>query len=510
MNYKKRNNLNKIPFFYSFLNYLLYNRLTRNIVLKMIEKIASMNLKPDKKNNFSSSSTRILYEKKIMVRAIINSLRKSLERNSIKKQVTGDVLTLWARAIALPREKNKEVKDFVSKRGCRPPFFLVISPGHECNLRCPDCYAASIRTGDENKGKLSWDILDKIIDDAKKLWGIKLIVFSGGEPFLYRSQKKGILDIAEKNKDLLFLVFTNGTLINENIAKKIGECKNTTLAFSVEGMQKATDSRRGEKVFNRVLNSMALMRKVGVPFGISVTVNRENCSQVLDDEFLDYFFINQGVFYGFYFQYLPIGRNPNFDLMPTVNQRLKFWDRMWQVIEDKRLFLIDFWNHGTMVKGCISAGRDGGYLHIDWDGNIMPCVFLPYIAGNIYEYYESGKNLTHVLDQPFLKAIREWQKQNGHGIKDPIPEGNLLTPCPYRDHYQDLSDLVKKYKPAYQFDYLAKERCENLNGKITGENGCPDLIDDKDYHNSFISYDEQLKKIFDPIWQKLYMGKKSS
>ncbi len=510
MNYEKRKNLNKISFFYSFINYLLYNRLTRNIVLTLIEKIASMNLRPNKKNNFSSSSPRILYEKKIMVRAIINSLRKSLERNSIKKEVTGDVLSLWAKAIAIPREKNKAVKDFMLKRGCRPPFLLVISPGHECNLRCPDCYAASISAGDKNEGKLSWNILNKIIDDAKKLWDIKLIVFSGGEPFLYRSQKKGILDIVEKNKDLLFLAFTNGTLINENIAKKIGECKNITLAFSVEGMQQATDARRGEKVFERVLNSMELMRKVGVPFGISVTVNRGNCSQILDEEFLDYFFVSQGAFYGFYFQYLPIGRNPNFDLMPTVNQRLKFWERMWQVIEDKKLFLLDFWNHGTLVKGCISAGRDGGYLHIDWNGNIMPCVFLPYIAGNIYEYYESGRNLTNVLDQPFLRAIREWQKQNGHGINDPIQEGNLLIPCPYRDHYQDLSDMVRRYKPVYQFDYLANKRSKNLNGKDAFQNGCSDLIDDEDYRNAFISYDKQLKKLFDPIWQKLYIGKKGN
>jgi hypothetical protein len=86
MDYKKRKNLNKIPFFYSFINYLLYNKITRNIVLKLIEKIAGMSLRPNNKNNFASSSPRILYEKKIMVRAIINSLRKSLERNSIKKR----------------------------------------------------------------------------------------------------------------------------------------------------------------------------------------------------------------------------------------------------------------------------------------------------------------------------------------------------------------------------------------------------------------------------------------
>lgn len=191
--------------------------------------------------------------------------------------------------------------------------------------------------------------------------------------------------------------------------------------------------------------------------------------------------------------------------MPSADQRLQFWKSIWKVIEEKKIFLIDFLNHGTMVKGCIAAGRDGGYLHIDWDGNIMPCVFLPYIAGNIRHYYHKEKNLNDVLDQPFLKAIRDWQKKMGHGSQNLRKDGNLLTPCPYRDHHIDFTDLLNTYNPAYQFNGL-----DGAVGpkNVYGDHKVPkaDFINGRVYRDAFLAYGKQMARHFDPIWKKRYMG----
>lgn len=450
-----------------------------------MQKVATSSLDPGKNNRFSGTSKRIQHERKLMVLSIIESIKRSIEKGTVRPDVAEAVLSLWANSLTTPREQNKKLRSFKEEMGFYPPFLLVIGPGHACNLRCSDCYAGSNISGE----KLPWDTLDRIIADARRLWDIKLVVFSGGEPFAYRSGGKDMLDIVKKNPDCLFLAFTNGTLIDSKTAERLGDCKNLTPAFSVEGMQQATDGRRGRGIFDRVLESMALMRKVGIPFGLSVTVNSKNCLEILGDEFLDFFFDKQGAFYGFYFQYLPIGRDADFNLMPSPSQRLEFWHRIWDIIGRKKLFLLDFWNHGPLVNGCISAGRDGGYLYIDWNGDVMPCVFAPYISGNIHELYKNGKTLNDLLKEPFLETVRKWQEDYGFGQDDMSKKGNLLMSCPYRDHNEQFMKWVKKF---------------NLK---TEDGSIEDIISSEAHSKKMSAYGRELATLLDPVWKKEYLEK---
>jgi len=471
----------KVDFIYKLINYLLFKKITRKLLIRLIEKIASNNLKkPSKNNKFYSQNKRIRRERRLMVFSIIQSVNRSISNGFLDKKVAATVLKLWGDALTKPFNKNTNVQKFEKTNGCKPPFLLVLSPGHSCNLNCRDCYASSGPGG----ASLPWDVLDRIVSDARRLWDIKLVVFSGGEPFMYKSKGKDILDIASKHQDCLFLAFTNGTIFNSELAGKVARCKNLTPAFSVEGMEKETDLRRGRGVFQKVIAAMGLMRGKGVPFGISVTVNKENYLKVLEDDFLDFFFTKQGVFYSFYFQYLPIGRNANFDAMPDPMQRKIFWEKIWRVIEDEKLFLLDFWNHGPLVNGCIAAGREGGYIYIDWDGNIYPCVFAPYAAGNIHDLYSKNLTLNDFWKNPFFKEIRNWQYGYGYGKKTASPNGNLLRPCPYRDHHGLFMEWVERYG-------LSQEKVSNTK--------------DYSYHRKMISYGKKLAEVFDPVWEKEYL-----
>ncbi|MEO0076122.1 MAG: 4Fe-4S cluster-binding domain-containing protein [candidate division WOR-3 bacterium] len=80
------------------------------------------------------------------------------------------------------------------------PGFLVISPGSKCNLQCSDCYANSTCVN----VSLDYDILTRIINETKNLWGTKFCVISGGEPFIYQSRGKTIIDLAKENQDVFF------------------------------------------------------------------------------------------------------------------------------------------------------------------------------------------------------------------------------------------------------------------------------------------------------------------
>ncbi|HAF62677.1 MAG TPA: hypothetical protein DCK95_10180, partial [Anaerolineaceae bacterium] len=231
--------------------------------------------------------------------------------------------------------EQSAIARFTNEFGTRPPSTLTISPGKACNLECTGCYASAGPTAE----KLDWSTFDRIITESKTLWGVKFLVISGGEPLVYRSEGKGLLDAAEKHPDVLFMFYTNGTLIDEKIAQRMAALGNVTPAISVEGWRDRTDERRGSGVFDQILAAMEQLRKAGVLFGISLTATRHNAEEILSEEFIDYIFEQQGAFYGWIFQYMPIGRSYTLDLMPTPEQRLWMWKRSWEIVKKHKIFL---------------------------------------------------------------------------------------------------------------------------------------------------------------------------
>ena len=65
-----------------------------------------------------------------------------------------------------------------------------------------------------------------------------------------------------------------------------------------------------------------LETKAGVPFGVSITVTRNNADVALSDAMIDRYFEEEGAIYFWIFQYMPIGRSYTLDLVVTPEQRL--------------------------------------------------------------------------------------------------------------------------------------------------------------------------------------------
>ncbi len=430
---------------------------------------------------------RVTQDKAYIIRALVHSINRALARGNVSDAVVRGLLRGLVVNAFLREERKEAIERFYREHGgYGPPGFLTISPGKLCNLHCKGCYASS---GNDSE-KLDWEVFDRIITEARTLWGLGFIVISGGEPLAYRSHGKGILDAAAKHQDVFFMMYTNGTLIDKKTAARMAEVGNLTPAISVEGWEERTDARRGKGVFQRVLKAMANLREAGVPFGISLTATRENCEEILSDEFLDFFFEEQGAIYGWIFQYMPIGRGFTLDLLPSPEQRMWMWKRTWQVIREKKYFLPDFWNLGTTSDGCISAGRQGGYLYIDWNGKVMPCVFVPYSPVNINEIYQQGKTLNDVLEAPFFKAIRQWQDGYGYAATKPEETKNWIRPCIIRDHHADFRRILEATEPDPE------------------DNAALQAMLDPTYRDGLIKYDEALAELLDPIWEQEYLGGK--
>jgi len=61
-------------------------------------------------------------------------------------------------------------------------------------------------------------------------------------------------------------MYTNGTLIDKKMAKRMADLGNVVPQVSVEGFEKETDARRGKGVFKKILRAFENMREAGVPF----------------------------------------------------------------------------------------------------------------------------------------------------------------------------------------------------------------------------------------------------
>jgi MoaA/NifB/PqqE/SkfB family radical SAM enzyme len=382
--------------------------------------------------------------------------------------------TIVNKAILSNLRAEKE-KEFRAIFGFDPPGFMTISPAKRCNLRCKGCYANSA----SEKDQLPYDIFTRIIKEMRDLWGARFVVISGGEPMLYKWDGKGIIDIFVEHPDSLFLMYTNGSLISEEVAKKFAELGNITPAISVEGMKETTERRRGKGFFDRIVNTLKLLKRYRVTFGISITATKENAEEIVSDEFIDFYFNKLGAAYAWIFHYMPIGRDIAPELIPTPEQRVMLWKKSWEIVKEKKIMFADFWNHGPVSDGCISAGRPGGYFYIDWQANVYPCVFFPYAGANIKDIYEKGGNLNDLINLPLFKRIREWQFKYWK-------EGDLLRPCPIRDHY-----------------LMAKEFVIETNAKPADE-VAEEILKNPEYEKKMSEYDKELEKKTFLIWEKVY------
>ena len=84
--------------------------------------------------------------------------------------------------------------------------------------------------------------------------------------------------------------------------------KNFLPAISLEGFELATDGRRGEGVYQKVVRAMDLLREKRLPFGISACYTSQNLDSISSPEFIDQL-TAWGAKFIWYFHYMPVGND---------------------------------------------------------------------------------------------------------------------------------------------------------------------------------------------------------
>lgn len=336
------------------------------------------------------------------------------EKNQLAEYMSGSIRNIMTKAyknvLSNPREakfaykmqrlfeKSEKLRSKMAEtEGLDVPPFLISSISTTCNLHCKGCYARSNGIAEDaeadRKQTLTPQQWRDIFTEAASM-GINFSLLAGGEPMMRRD----ILEQVAEVKDMIFPIFTNGTLIGPTYMEFLRKHLNMIPIISIEGTAMGTDERRGRGVFNRAMQSMQLLKQEDLFFGTSITVTTENLPLVTSREFIDQL-RSYGCKIVFFIEYVPT---------EAGTEHLAFNDehvvQMESILEERRtdysdIIFLSFPGDEKALGGCLASGR--GFFHIGPDGSAEPCPFSPFSDSNVAEM-----GVRKALQSPLFRKIR--------------------------------------------------------------------------------------------------------
>ena len=295
------------------------------------------------------------------------------------------------------QQSERRRAEVSSREGIDVPPFLISSIATTCNLHCKGCYARSNGIAADSdapaRQTLSPEQWKDIFTEAASL-GINFSLLAGGEPLT----RMDILQAVAGVEDMIFPVFTNGTLIGGRWLEFFRDHLNMIPIISIEGTAIGTDERRGAGVFQRALKSMGMLKEEDLFFGTSITVTTENFRQVTSPEFIDAL-RGYGCKIVFYVEYVPT--EPGTEHLAFGDEHVA---QMEALLEARRgeygdIIFLSFPGDEKELGGCLAAGR--GFFHIGPDGAAEPCPFSPFSDTNVVQ-----TGLRNALQSPLFRKVR--------------------------------------------------------------------------------------------------------
>lgn len=442
-----------------------YTRRLSRIIVEMLGRVPE-----DKMIRLTYLGEKLTHDEHI--KGIIRGVRGYLQRPDHSAR------RLWRRVCDyLPKEKQvrlfyslfhnaliggKRKRDlFAEQNGFHPPLIMILSPTYRCNLRCKGCYTLSYG----RDAQLSLDVAQRLMMELEEM-GTFFVTILGGEPLMWPY----LFDLIKAHPSMFFMVYTNGTLLSRSLAREFSQCGNTLVVISIEGGEEETDRWRGKGVYAKIMDAFENLRSERVLIGTSSTVTRLNADVISSEDFVDRM-IGLGSFVHFYFLYLPVNGKADLSLMVTPEQRNLLRKNVMKMRGTKPIFIVDFWNDGPHVEGCIAAGRS--YFHVNAFGDVEPCVYTHIATHNVHSC-----TLKQALSSPLFVGIRRRLPHNQ----------NHLRPCMIIDNPWIMRKIIEEFSP--RFTHPGAEEIYT------------ELKDEMD------AYAEQYAKLADRVWKTEYLSRR--
>ena len=297
-------------------------------------------------------------------------------------------------ALATKAASRKRAK--LEAEGEHIPPFLIASITSSCNLHCAGCYSRCNNATEDTVpvSQLTDDEWLKVFDEADDL-GVSFILLAGGEPLL----RKGVIEAAGKKQNILFPIFTNGTYMADKYFDMFDKNRNLIPIMSIEGEKEATDARRGEGVYDKLISNMDELYRRGLIYGASVTVTTDNLKDVSSEDFIG-MLSDKGCKAVIFVEFVPVTDDSK-HLAPGDEEREYLKKEIMRLREEyPEMVFVSFPGDEKSSGGCIAAGR--GFFHINSHGGAEPCPFSPYSDINVKD-----TSLREAMNSRLFKALQK-------------------------------------------------------------------------------------------------------
>lgn len=280
------------------------------------------------------------------------------------------------RAVRLLQQQRKAARrrTALAESGVHVAPFVIYSITGKCNLDCKGCYAKILHKS--HRPELSDERVQRLLAEARNL-GVSIMLLAGGEPLL----RERLLQLTASTPEILFLLFTNGSLLDDEKVDTLHRQKHVVPILSLEGNKDPTDSRRGSGTYDYVLKAMGKLRRARMFFGTSITLTHENFEHATSEAMIGDL-IDRGCRLFFYINYVPVEPGTEqLELSPeqvsTLRERIEDYRRRLPAL------FVAFPEEEVKLGGCLAAGR--GFIHINAYGDVEPCPFSAYSDSNLTE-----------------------------------------------------------------------------------------------------------------------------
>ena len=174
------------------------------------------------------------------------------------------------------RQNSSSARRLLSRSSMRfsgnmPPV-VVWNINRRCNMICPHCYSSARLNPDFDGISVSeaFTVIKKLND-----YGVKVIIFSGGEPLLRDDHMALIRRAVEMG--MTCHLSSNGSLITKEKAEELKSAGITYIGVSIDGLPEYNDSYRGmTNAYDVAMQGARSAREAGLKTGIRITVTQEN------------------------------------------------------------------------------------------------------------------------------------------------------------------------------------------------------------------------------------------
>ena len=278
--------------------------------------------------------------------------------------------------------------------GIHIPPFIIASIASQCNLHCLGCYARANHVCIDNavQNEMKSERWNQIFQEASDL-GVSFILLAGGEPLM----KKDVLEMAATYPEIIFPIFTNGTVIDNAYLNLFNKNRNLIPVLSIEGDKINTDDRRGKGTFEILMRAMEEMDRRMIFYGVSITATKQNISFVSGKDFISMLH-DKGCKIVFYVEY--VAADGSVQLAPGDEDRYVLAQNLLELRNlYQNMIFLSFPGEEEQLGGCLAAGK--GFFHINPFGAAEPCPFSPFSDMNL-----KNCSLLQAIGSPLFKKIR--------------------------------------------------------------------------------------------------------